>query len=421
MLILPIRASRIIRYCEMNSRTEKFTVILNGELQLIDPTPSYTELSNRVLEAFAGLLPAKFSLYYSDADGDIITISTQSDLDVALASGACRFYTGENAQSVKQCISAFSLPSSAAGSTVLTPKFKESTAVLVNKEGKEETAKLEDVSAVKEQKEKKLEQTSAEGKGERKVVELNKLEQHQGIMCNFCEGNIVGQLYYRCMDCGSFYLCEECGRYVKHAHPLVLFPAKNEDDAPAVPMTTYKAALVEPKGIIVLEVEPKNETTMSLTFENTGKIAWPQTATLELVEGDIRTTPVAVSSVRPGERQQVKVAIKAPAAAGKYPLSFQLVFEGVVRIWPLVEAKVIVKVPRRKELVFAEVNHEIIRFRNLVAVSRIPKEQQENVANLMKVFPGSDAATVYSALKESGGNTAEAAKVLLKSPAIGTS
>eukprot|EP01022_Parablepharisma_sp_SALTPOND_P008522 TRINITY_DN1361_c0_g1_i1.p3 TRINITY_DN1361_c0_g1~~TRINITY_DN1361_c0_g1_i1.p3 ORF type:complete len:450 (+),score=51.05 TRINITY_DN1361_c0_g1_i1:6871-8220(+) len=395
------------------AKQKHIKIRIDDSLYEMSASDSFPTFIDKLQEMFAGKIPKCFKLQYKDADGDLITVTTQDDYSIALEDSSnpsfCFIVTKleEDLSEPKPVV-----PSPIGFADAESTYFSQNPAEAcfscngskANKKGQpckkcNGTGKMNPaIRSLKKHLEKSLRQEMArlvQEEVQKSVLAQSKnfesiissLSQasiiEDSVHCSLCKNELgPGEPVYHCMACPKLYLCEDCEENKGHQHALIKARRPGE-------RFEYKMELVDETKILG-KVKPGASITKLWTLRNSGKKKWPENIELLPVAGhDLKPKASAIGIVLPGEHCDIVMNLRAPTAAGSFKQVFKLAIHGK-KFGPELTVEVNTEEEEKKKL--DRENYEVDRMKqitkeieNMRKAWDFDRKYENNLIEIMKV------------------------------------
>ncbi len=435
---------------EKLNKATKIKLVLGNEIHGTLPTKTYSELLTKVTDIFGSKMNPALKLYYLDAEGDMILVSTQEDYEVALLQGSdcVKFFLSDTAASLRQSLAeSYSVTEVKTGETAFEVVNKEEAKI--KEPTKESSPQPESALDTRYPAEKEhcfrcgktkyacqcclsraelVEQYAEQAK---KMVKLEldhvsasemktKMQAlmlcHQLAMstpvfgsavCSICGTNPIKDVMYQCVTCPKCFLCDRCEANFAHEHPLLkvrvgLVSPVEPSLALGAYTDQYKADFFDNNGRTQHRVFPEQMFSLDWIVKNVGKTAWSESTMFSQTGGQgLFAQPYKVGVVKPGEFAKFRLTVRVPKEPGKYTTFFQMRCNEYTKFGPRVRATIMV--------VKGADDVKSMKNSTLMAKLHVPKSMQENMVKLMDMCKDMDPAMLLEMLRKAKNNLQEAA------------
>lgn len=304
-------------------------LIYGSQIRKLKDTPkSISELYQNVNKLFN---TTNYRFRYMDDEGDLITISTDSELQDAYMTASSLgvpslkilLEDGNEALSTETaseiCREDYSVISSD------EPELIEEVKSEINKEETEITEKY--IEEIKEIVRAKLKDRTGFNSSE---------AVWEGVICDSCGDAPIKGARYQCTVCEDYDLCELCEAIVSHNHPFlkvkcpeqsVYYISVNLEEADM--SNTWKnfknfISKSKPKMQLINSLQNSEKCEVDTEFtkvwkvKNTGNHNWPEGTILMHSAGDLIAQNSLVPPIEPGAEIEIEAKVKIPNKVGKY-------------------------------------------------------------------------------------------------------
>ncbi len=426
-------------------------------------TKSFSELVQRLRSLFPAIAHTSFKIMYKDPDGDLISVTTEEDYQIACDSlqNSLEFIikpdgeispSGLDIEKTSTVASTYVVvgakqeeekKSQPTVAEVCAPSKEDATGTVIKEEGepcfacggsktngkglpckkcagtgrlagpllalKKHFEKLID-ARVAQAVQTEFERQSSILAQSRRLCDLvesvahSRITEKEGLTCSVCKGRISsGEAVYSCMLCPGLCVCEICEESFEHPHALVKSRAAGERQELNMKVIQENAVGMHlAAGTKVMKI---------WDVLNTGKSAWPKGTELVWHSGQVikPATASAISSVGPGQRWKVAAEFPVPYVPGEYEVGFRLLAGGR-KFGDVLKLKMKVEEPKRGAVdPEARIVMELDRLKKTMVIT---KSDEEKVFNIMTMNEEWSAEKVMGALTKAGGNANKAIELL---------